>query len=152
MSNTRFPGLLPRLAKSELLGMEPRNLHICQVPLMQLKLKNYFLKEESGCRRGCTERPSPETDKGTLLIPWSYTPGKHLKVSRGFHKFVLFLFWVVTIFWLQSRKLFQLSPAFAGSKLRGAAMGETGGWAYGAGACSAPETITCSEKDNHGLS
>lgn len=38
LSNMRFPGLLPRLAESELLGMEPRNLHFCRVPPLQIKV------------------------------------------------------------------------------------------------------------------
>lgn len=42
----RFPGLLPRLTEAELLGLEPRNLHFCQVPLVQIKVGELLPQKE----------------------------------------------------------------------------------------------------------
>lgn len=54
-----------------------------------------------------------ETEKGALLVLWSYTLRQQLKDSSRFHQLVLFLLWFITVFWLPPLKEFQLPLAFA---------------------------------------
>lgn len=69
LSNTRFPGLLPRLSESQLLGLEPRELCFWKVPRCKLKLENHCFKKEIKLPLEWHTLVLPRNRKGNLSSP-----------------------------------------------------------------------------------